>query len=117
VISGGPLINLDGEVIGLACRSYQEVGVSYAVPAKFIVHFMKQIPENYDVKIDRKKQKEKTAQHAPVVGSYNYLTTGLIYWSIKWFTQPLLRLISDIPPEVKRGCLVLTVIGESAAHK
>jgi S1-C subfamily serine protease len=115
VNAGGPQVNLDGEVIGVTSKCNGASGVSYAVPATFIVDFMKQVPVNYDVKMDRKKQRE-AVQKSPV-GSYNYLETGLIFWSINRFTQPLLRFISDLPPEVTRGCLVLTVIGESVAAK
>jgi hypothetical protein len=105
---------MDGEVIGLSSNTSD--GFLYSVPAEFIINFMKQIPESYDFKIDRKKKRETAVEEAPVVGSFNYLITGMIYCSINWFTLPLLRLVYNIPPEVTRGCLVLTVIEQSAAY-
>jgi hypothetical protein len=81
---------------------------------------MKQIPDNYDVKMDRKKQRESTAvssvQGAPVYG-FKYSMTGIIAWPINPLTQPLLRIVSDIPTGVNKGCLVMAVFRDSAADK
>ncbi|CAI5728677.1 unnamed protein product [Peronospora destructor] len=92
--SGGPLINLDGEVIGInTMQVYGSVGISFAIPADTAVQVIEQL-----------------RKHKKVVRPY-------IGMQMINFNSRELKEIGRIFPGVKEGVIVKSVAPGSPAHK
>jgi S1-C subfamily serine protease len=99
--SGGPLVNLDGEVIGVNSMT-ATAGISFAIPSKYVKEFV-QIADT-----------EKS------VGSkYRYLGMKMITLTPQihhLFTHEANTDIK-IPRDLRHGCLVIEVAPNSPAEK
>lgn len=92
--SGGPLINLDGEVIGINTMKVDgSVGISFAIPADTAVQVIEQL-----------------RKHKKVVRPY-------IGMQMINFNTRELREIGRLFPDVKEGVIVKSVAPGSPAHK
>ncbi|UIZ26473.1 hypothetical protein KXD40_001852 [Peronospora effusa] len=92
--SGGPLINLDGEVIGInTMQVYGSVGISFAIPADTAVQVIEQL-----------------RKHKKVVRPY-------IGMQMINFNSRELKEIGRMFPGVKEGVIVKSVAPGSPAHK
>uniref|UniRef100_M4B6Q6 PDZ domain-containing protein n=1 Tax=Hyaloperonospora arabidopsidis (strain Emoy2) TaxID=559515 RepID=M4B6Q6_HYAAE len=92
--SGGPLINLDGKVIGINTMKVDgSVGISFAIPADTAVEVIQQL-----------------CKHKKVVRPY-------IGMQMINFNARELREIGRMFPGVKEGVIVKSVVPGSPAHK
>ncbi|KAI9907790.1 hypothetical protein PsorP6_003976 [Peronosclerospora sorghi] len=92
--SGGPLINLDGEVIGINTMKVDgSVGISFAIPADTAIQVIDQL-----------------RKHKKVVRPY-------IGMQMINFNSRELREIGRIFPGVKKGVIVKSIVPGSPAHK
>ncbi|XP_066576183.1 serine protease HTRA3 [Amia ocellicauda] len=98
--SGGPLVNLDGEVIGINTLKVT-AGISFAIPSDRITRFLN---ESHD-----KQSKEVKAVKKRFIGIRMLTITPVLVEELK-------QLNSDFP-EVSSGIYVLEVLTNSPAQK
>ena len=97
--SGGPLVNLDGEVIGVNTMTAGP-GISFAIPSDFAKAFV----ENAN------KDREADIRHG---GKY---VMGVSILSITPGVLQSLKMRGSVPPRVQRGVYVVQVWPHSAAE-
>ncbi|XP_055360313.1 serine protease HTRA1B isoform X2 [Betta splendens] len=97
--SGGPLVNLDGEVIGINTLKVT-AGISFAIPSDKIRQFL---AESHD-----RRAKGKTSQKKKYIGVKMMSLTPLL-------TKELKEKLSDFP-DVTSGAFVLEVIRQTPAE-
>lgn len=97
--SGGPLINLDGEVVGINTMTAAP-GISFAIPSKYASEFL-------NTKIES------------IASKYRYIGMKMISITPQIFYLFNSQPSSDIrlPGELKRGCLVVDVAPGSPAER
>uniref|UniRef100_A0A182FJ30 Serine protease HTRA2, mitochondrial n=2 Tax=Anopheles albimanus TaxID=7167 RepID=A0A182FJ30_ANOAL len=110
--SGGPLVNLDGEAIGINSMKVT-AGISFAIPIDHAKEFLKRIAESGG---------EKTGRGAGVFGSDGAKGRSKQYLGITMLTLTpdiigeLQRRSPTFPANVRSGILVWKVIRGSPAH-
>ena len=97
--SGGPLVNLDGEVIGINSMTATP-GISFAIPSKYVIEFLK-------------PDKSRVGSKNHYVGMKMVSLTPQIH-SI--FNK---QYHSDInlPSHIKHGCLIVEVAPNSPSQR
>ena len=98
--SGGPLVNLDGEVIGVNTMTAGP-GISFAIPSNFAQQFVQQAKRSVD--------SSKTRASRYGIGISMLTVTPSIRRSI------LLR--SSLPSDVKNGVILISVWSNGAADR
>jgi len=108
--SGGPLINLDGEVIGINTMTLLNTnGISFAVPIDRAKSFLLQALEKQDlVKSGRKSS--TTASHRPYIGLKMMTLTPDIEYQ-------LTQQFRNFPQDLSHGVLVVDVIHDSPSYR
>lgn len=98
--SGGPLVNLDGEVIGINTLKVT-AGISFAIPSDRINKFLDESndKEQKDVKVPKKR----------FIGIKMVTLTENIVQELKWHNQDF--------PDIGSGILVHEVVPDSPAQK
>ncbi|XP_046645212.1 serine protease HTRA2, mitochondrial-like [Daphnia pulicaria] len=105
--SGGPLINLDGEVVGVNAMKVT-AGISFAIPIDHVKDFLSILKNCSSNKGVEKENTEKEFKRRYMGVTLLTLTTELI-------TELQLRG-TELPPNVKHGVLVWKVVLGSPAH-
>lgn len=102
--SGGPLVNLDGEAIGVNSMKVT-AGISFAIPIDYVKQFIQKTAE-------RRKQ-GKTSRTTTLTKRYMGITMLTL-------TDDLLQELrirnNNVAPDVKHGVLIWRVIVGSPAH-
>ncbi|XP_048744225.1 serine protease HTRA2, mitochondrial-like isoform X5 [Ostrea edulis] len=99
--SGGPLINLDGEAIGINTMTLTS-GISFALPADLAADFL-----------NRAKRVE--GKFSPPSSKKRYM--GLSVMTLTPDLQmDLRRRVSNFPSKVEQGILIVAVVSHSPAH-
>ncbi|XP_050507708.1 serine protease HTRA2, mitochondrial-like [Diabrotica virgifera virgifera] len=101
--SGGPLVNLDGNVIGINNLRLTS-GISFAIPVEYAKKFL-----------ENGKYRVKGLQYAGPMGKNLFgITTISITPEV---VSELLRNNKDIPKDIKQGLLVWKILPGTAAFK
>eukprot|EP00095_Tigriopus_kingsejongensis_P006318 maker-scaffold61_size441589-snap-gene-3.34 protein:Tk06318 transcript:maker-scaffold61_size441589-snap-gene-3.34-mRNA-1 annotation:"serine protease mitochondrial" len=98
--SGGPLVNLDGEAIGINSMKVTP-GISFAIPIDYAKEFLK--------KSERGSNKVKPR------GERRY--TGITFLTINSQIIDDLRLRMEIPLQVRHGIAIFRIVVGSPAHR
>lgn len=102
--SGGPLVNLDGEAIGVNSMKVTS-GISFAIPIDYVKDFLQR-------SLKRSKEKGSEAQGYPIrqyIGITMLTLTDDLLHELKVRSR-------TVPSEVQHGVLVWKVIINSPAH-
>lgn len=102
--SGGPLVNLDGEAVGINSMKVT-AGISFAIPIDYAKNFLKQA----DDKVKIGKQPLESTQNRRYMGITMLTLTPQIIAELK-------QRGSQIPENLLKGILVWKVILGSPAH-
>lgn len=102
--SGGPLINLDGEAIGVNSMKVT-AGISFAIPIDYVKLFLKKVQE-------RRKQ---GSAGKPVQQAKRYMGITMLTLT-KDILNELKNRSESLPPNLQHGVLVWKVIIGSPAH-
>ncbi|CAI5679225.1 serine protease HTRA3 [Oreochromis aureus] len=115
--SGGPLVNLDGEVIGINTLKVT-AGISFAIPADRISRFLSesQIKHKKDEKRQQKRKMDKPQSDADVSQVKRYFL-GIWMVTITKALVEELRLHNPDFPDISSGVLVRQVIPNTPAEK
>lgn len=115
--SGGPLINLDGEAIGINSMKVT-TGISFAIPIDYAKEFLQKTEE------DARHGKGRPLQHghpaAPGSGDLQALKRrymGITMFAINNQLIDELRAKLQIPPHVVHGILVFRIVAGSPADR
>ncbi|XP_070998750.1 serine protease HTRA3-like [Oncorhynchus clarkii lewisi] len=101
--SGGPLVNLDGEVIGINTLKVT-AGISFAIPSDRIRRFLTESQHNKHSAVTTGVKKKRLIGIKMLT-----VTDGLV--------EEMKRQNPDFPDDVTSGVLVHQVIPESPAHR
>ncbi|TMW41290.1 hypothetical protein DOY81_013630 [Sarcophaga bullata] len=102
--SGGPLVNLDGEAIGVNSMKVT-AGISFAIPIDYVKLFLKKVQE-------RRKQ---GAAGKPIQQAKRYMGITMLTLT-KDILNELKNRSESLPPNLTHGVLVWKVILGSPAH-
>lgn len=98
--SGGPLVNLDGEAIGINSMKVTP-GISFAIPIDYAKEFLK-------------KAADRTGRPKPV-GERRY--AGITFVTITTQILDDLRMRMELPMQVQHGIAVFRIVRGSPAHR
>ncbi|TRY78162.1 hypothetical protein TCAL_07571 [Tigriopus californicus] len=98
--SGGPLVNLDGEAIGINSMKVTP-GISFAIPIDYAKEFLR-------------KAADRTSR-SPPVGERRY--AGITFVTITTQILDDLRLRMELPMQVQHGIAVFRIVRGSPAHR
>jgi len=98
--SGGPLINLDGEAIGINSMKVTP-GISFAIPIDYAKEFLN-------------KSKEAAQKGWAVMGERRYIGITMITMNHQLIEELHARI--QLPPNITHGILVRKVVQGSPAH-
>ncbi|KAM4750873.1 serine protease HTRA3a isoform 2-T2 [Anableps anableps] len=110
--SGGPLVNLDGEVIGINTLKVT-AGISFAIPSDRISHFLTESQTRYSKEKTRLQRIRTEEPQSDAVKKY---FLGIRMMTITKVLMAELKLQNPDFPEVSSGVLVQQVIPNSPAE-
>ncbi|XP_040003446.1 serine protease HTRA3a isoform X2 [Xiphias gladius] len=111
--SGGPLVNLDGEVIGINTLKVT-AGISFAIPSDRISRFLADSQTKHSKEKTRLQRSRTEEQHSDAEVKRRFL--GIKMLTITKDLIPELKQQNPDFPDVSSGVLVQQVIPDSAAE-
>ncbi len=121
--SGGPLINLDGEVVGINSMKVAQAGISFAIPVEYAKDFLERSNNcklkgrryyKYALKTNLKR---RFTNVTPLIGARKrYLGLTMLALNDEIVRELQFRN-HYMPQEIKEGVIVWKVVVESPAHK
>jgi serine protease HTRA2, mitochondrial len=99
--SGGPLVNLDGEVIGINTMQIAP-GVTFAIPSDYIPDFLQ-------------KARKVIAEKKKLPDKKRYL--GITMLSLTPNLVDQLKIYNSQFPQVKNGVLIIQLAIDSPSHR
>ncbi|XP_072533303.1 serine protease HTRA3a [Salminus brasiliensis] len=118
--SGGPLVNLDGEVIGINTLKVT-AGISFAIPSDRISRFLDEFHDKHN-KVKHRVVRMQYMQSHPVVSDSDVTAPKKRYIGIRMMTltedlvEELKQHNPDFP-DISSGILVYDVVPDSPAQK
>jgi len=115
--SGGPLINLDGEVVGVNAMRVTS-GISFAIPIDYVKGFLKVDDKRgwFDTLMGHNHFKSKPGEEkSPTVAKRRYMGVTLITLNPQLILELQMRG-NDLPADVTSGVLIWKVVLGSPAH-